>query len=66
MWVIEKYLGGKLVYYSPGARGRSAEDNWSEDFSWELKMHDEESAEKVLFHLTESQGRCAQHGVLVK
>jgi hypothetical protein len=64
MWVIEKFIGSRLHFYCPGARGRGLEHDWSEKFEFALKLADQESADRVCIYLCGNQGRSAQHAYI--
>lgn len=64
MWIVEKYIKGRLAYYCPGARGRSSQDDWSESFDFAIKFHNEESADMALIHLCRGEGRSVRHAYI--
>jgi hypothetical protein len=63
-WLVESYFGGKLHYWSAGARGRGDRDDFSTSVEWATKLADFQSAEQVLFRLLDGQGRSVEHSML--
>lgn len=63
-WVVEKYVGNRLHYWSAGARGRGDNDDWANNIEWATKFADRQSADQVLFRLADAQGRSVQHSML--
>lgn len=63
-WVVEKYILEKLHYWSAGAAGRGHGDGWSLDIAFATKFADSESADQVMCHLCDKQGRSAEHSFL--
>jgi len=61
LWVIERWVRDRLCYWSPGARGRSPRDDWSESFDFAVKFADQESASMMQIHLCDSEGRTVEH-----
>ena len=60
-WVVERYVNGRLCYWSPGARGRSSRDEWSEDIDFAIKMADWTSSQVALVHACAGEGRSVLH-----
>ena len=64
-WVIEKYVSGRLNYWSAHARGRGSEDDWSFAIEWATKFYNQESAEQILCSdFCCNQGRVAEHSMV--
>lgn len=61
MWVIERYVNGRLCYWTAGARGRSGRDDWVGRFDFATRFADEESATQVQVHLCDGEGRVTEH-----
>lgn len=60
-WLIERYVNGRLCFWSAGARGRSSRDDWSEDVEFATRLSSHASAEQVLIHTCGGEGRCTRH-----
>lgn len=60
-WVVERYVNGRLCFWSPGARGRSSRDEWSEDIGFAIKMADYDSSQIALVHACGGEGRAVLH-----
>lgn len=60
-WVIERYVNGRLCYWSPGAKGRAARDEWSENIDFAIKLADHDSSQIALIHACGGEGRAVLH-----
>lgn len=59
-WVIERYIGNRLHYWS-GGNPNSRDGGFTEKHDRAIRMCREEDAMVVLFHLCDGMGRVAQH-----
>lgn len=60
-WLVERYVGNGLHYWSAGARGRGNRDDWATDVQWATRFADEQSAEQVRCRLCDGEGRSTEH-----
>lgn len=63
-WLIERYIGNVLHYYSADAmwpKARCDQTDWRPDVDLAIRFVDERSALMVLERVCENQGRVAEH-----
>lgn len=63
-YLVERYINGRLHYWSAGAAGRGSKDGWSTDAVFATKLADSESADQVLLHVCGGEGRTVEHSML--
>jgi hypothetical protein len=63
-WLVERYIAGRLHYWSAGAAGRGSRDGWSTDVGFATKLADNESADQVMLYVCGGEGRSVEHSFL--